>query len=136
MIEANEVRGEIDIQLDGQSFVLRPSYGAVIAFEKACGAGLIQLAMSAEASSLTLDQAAAIATECIKAQGEETEDASLRNVNRRKVGELIHGVGLMAVMPRLSMLLGLAATGGCNPDGSLKGEATTAGMTTETPDEN
>src|SRR3546814_8479413 len=39
-----EERGELALMLDGQDMVLRPSYEAIDAFEKATGKGLLMLA--------------------------------------------------------------------------------------------
>ena len=67
--DANEERGEIDLVLDGQRFVLRPSYVAMVAMEKKCGRPLIELATLAEQGLLTQEAQAIVVTELIRAWG-------------------------------------------------------------------
>ena len=144
MSDANEVRGEIDLDLDGQRYVLRPSYQAIVACEKKTGMPLIQLGALAEQGLLPLEAQAIVTTELIRAWGrslvlDEYASAgdrmiatSARGSSVEAIGELLYGVGAMAVQPRLGIVLGLAASGGCLPSGEVKPTAGT--MTTETPD--
>ena len=140
--QANDLRGEVDLELDGTRFVLRPSYTAIKAMEKKAGAPLIQLAQLAEQGALDQDTQAIVVTELVRAWGREIvvdEYASAadkatataaRGANPDTIGELLYPVGVMAVQPRIAIVLGLALTGGCLPSGELK----TAGTTTpETP---
>jgi len=132
---ANELRGEVDLVLEGETFVLRPSYTAIVEFEKATGKGLIDLADQAIEGKLTLSECAAIVTSMVKAWGVATDNRIAANVNQDRIGELIHEYGLMQVQLRLQIALMNAATGGCRADGTIKsGEATTTGtMTSATP---
>lgn len=138
MEDANELRGEVDIELDGQRFVLRPSYTAIIAAEKKTGRPLVELATLAEQVSLPQDAQAIVVTELVRAWGrslvldeyataeERAIATSAKHANPDAMGELLYGVGAMAVQPRLAIVLGMALTGGCLPSG----EAKPAGMTT------
>ncbi|MEH3107152.1 MAG: GTA-gp10 family protein [Sphingomonas fennica] len=129
---ANPIRGEVDITLDGQAFVLRPSFEACVAMEQQTGRSLLELAMAADGSALSLDHQAIIVTECVKAWGKATENTAARGVSKARIGELIHGVGVIAVLPRIALVLSAAVTGGVHLDGSPKdddeGEAMTTGM--------
>ena len=132
MDAANELRGEVDLVLDGQRFVLRPSYTAIVAMEKKTGAPLIQLAQLAEQGALPQESQAIVVTELVRAWGRElvTDEyasaadkaiaTSARGANADTIAELLYPVGVMAVQPRLAIVLGFALTGGCLPSGELK----------------
>lgn len=137
MDAANEIRGEVDLVLEGQRFVLRPSYTAIVAMEKKTGAPLMQLAQLAEAGALSQEAQAIVVTELVRAWGRELVDgeyasaaekaiaSSARGANADTIGELLYPVGVMAVQPRLAIVLGLALTGGCLPSGETKAAETT-----------
>ncbi|KQO51409.1 hypothetical protein [Sphingomonas sp. Leaf257] len=142
MGDANAVRGEVDLVLDGQSFVLRPSYTAIVAMEKKTGLALLQLTQLAEQGVLTQEAQAIVVTELVRGWGreqvlDEYSSASERSrvtahkgVNVDTIAELLFPVGVMAVQPRIAIVLGLAATGGCLPSGEAKA---TGMMTPEIP---
>jgi hypothetical protein len=135
--DANELRGEVDIVLDGQRYVLRPSYTAIVAMEKKAGKPLLELASLAEQGLLTQEAQAIVATELVRAWGRglvldeysSAEDRSTataaKGVNPEAMGELLYSVGAMAVQPRLAIVLGMALTGGCLPSGEAKPTGTT-----------
>ena len=130
---ANEERGEIplvedgaiDLCLDGVTrFVLRPSHEAILAIEKKTGKAAIALMAAATDGEMSTTEAAIITTELVQAWGRAVDDNVAKNVDVGRIGELIHEFGLMKVMMRLAMALGLAVTGGCKADGTTKpGEA-------------
>jgi len=133
MVEgANELRGEVDIVLDGQRFVLRPSYTAIVALEKKAAKPLLELAALAEQGLLTQEAQAIVTTELVRAWGrglvvdeystaeERAIATTAKGVNAEAMGELLYSVGSMAVQPRLAMVLGMALTGGCLPSGEAK----------------
>lgn len=137
---ANELRGEVDIELDGQNYVLRPSYEAMVEAERVTGKALIMLATMAGDGALTLVDTALIVTAFIKAWGKANGDTQVQAFKAERIGELIHEYGLMAVQLRLSIVLGRAATGGYRADGKPRieddddeGEAKAAGKTPGTP---
>lgn len=119
---ANEKRGEIELELAGVSFVLRPSFEAIQAFETQTGKSLIELAQAAGEGTMSLANAAIVATECIKAWGKATDNMTARAVNVRRIGELIFESpgGLMVTLKKLEILLFMAATGGVTSAGELK----------------
>ena len=138
MGDANAVRGEVDLVLGGQSFVLRPSYTAVVAMEKKTGFSLLQLAQLAEQGVLTQEALASVVTELVRAWGREqildeyaspserSHVTSAKAASVESIADLLYPVGVMAVQPRIAIVLGLAATGGCLPSGEVKA----TGMTT------
>lgn len=135
--EANDLRGEVDIELDGQRYVLRPSYTAIKAMEKKTGQPMLQLATLAEQGALDQETQAIVVTELVRAWGRglhldeyaTAEDkaiaTSAKGVNAHAMGELLYSVGVMLVQPRIAIVLGLAVTGGCLPSGELKPTGTT-----------
>lgn len=137
MDDANEVRGEIDLILDGQRFVLRPSWTAIVAMEKKTGAPLMALAQAAEQGCLSQEHQAIVVTELVRAWGREIVvdeyasaadkaiATSAKGAKVETIGELLYPVGVMAVQPRIAIVLGWAVTGGCLPSGELKTAGTT-----------
>ena len=124
---ANKTRGEVSLELEGQEYVLRPSYEAISAFEAQTDRSLIDLARAAGDGQLKMSEAVIIATECIKAHGRAVDDKTLAAFNAARVGELILQAdgGLLIAMKRLELLLFMAATGGYTGSGEVK--ATTKG---------
>ncbi|WP_267388674.1 hypothetical protein [Sphingomonas sp. GC_Shp_3] len=142
MDDANALRGEVILVLEGQSFVLRPSYTAIIAMEQKTGLPLINIAQLAEQAALTLEAQAIVVTELVRAWGREAqvdeyasagEKATLtaaKHASVDSIGALLFDVGGMAVQPRIAIVLGRALTGGCLPSGEPKA---TGMMTTGIP---
>lgn len=124
---ANKTRGEVSLELEGQEYVLRPSYEAISAFETQTNRSLIDLARAAGDGELKLSESAIIVTECIKAHGRAIDDKAMAAFNAARVGELILQAdgGLLIAMKRLELLLFMAATGGYTGSGEVK--ATTKG---------
>jgi len=137
MDDANELRGEVDIVLDGQRFVLRPSYTAIVAMEKKAGRPLLELATLAEQVLLPQEAQAIVVTELVRAWGrslvldeyataeEKASATAAKGANADTMGELLYGVGAMAIQPRVAIVLGMALTGGCLPSGEPKPTETT-----------
>lgn len=129
---ANDLRGEVDIVLDGQQFVLRPSYTAIIAMEKKTGRSLLDLATLSEQVLLPQEAQAIVVTELVRAWGrgivlneyssaeEKASATAAKGANADSMGELLYSVGAMAVQPRVAIVLGMALTGGCLPSGEAK----------------
>jgi len=130
-VTANPFRGEVDIELEGQTFILRPSYAAIIEAEKATGKSLIKLATAAGDGELSLTDTAIVIAEMIKASGKASGDLMQSGVNALRIGELIQEYGLMQTQLRLVIALSNAATGGCKSDGTPRdydsGEAKATG---------
>lgn len=122
MSGANEVRGEVGLELGGTEYVLRPSYEAVQAIERKAGRGLLALARTAGEGELTLTETAVVVAECIRAHGKAIGDSMLSATNPERIAELVleSEDGIAGVMGRLAVLLGLVATGGYDKAGELK----------------
>lgn len=127
---ANAERGEIALELDGQSFVLRPSFEAIEAFEGSTGKGLIQLTREAIDGTLRASEVAQIATACIRAGGRATGDSSAAGVNPQRVAELLlEGEGGLAeAMVVLAGVLAMASTGGYMASGEAKAGTRTSAL--------
>lgn len=124
----NWLRGEVSIELEGETYILRPSYEAITAIEEITGRSLLQLMEAADSGALPLKQAAVIVTEFIKAWGREQGDKPhFEKFTARRVGELLYDEGMLKVNPRVALVLLNALTGGHKP-----GEPEAAGTTTET----
>tara|TARA_R110000787_G_scaffold208846_8_gene318909 strand:- start:3772 stop:4197 length:426 start_codon:yes stop_codon:yes gene_type:complete len=117
---ANELRGEVDLYLEGERFVLRPSYTAIQNIERLTGKTMVQLAVAADENALSQDDCAAVVGEMIRAWGVAVDHPVAKMVNDRRIGELLFEHGLMAVMPRITLVLTMAATGGCLASGEVK----------------
>ncbi len=134
--DANELRGEVDIVLEGQRFILRPSYTAIVVVEKKTGKALLELAALADQGMMTQEVQAIVTTELVRAWGRDlvvdeysspddrSTASAAKGVNADRMGELLYTVGTMAVQPRIAMVLGMALTGGCLPSGEAKPTAT------------
>lgn len=128
MSEANEVRGEISLELGGREFILRPSYQAISAIEAKTGRGLLALAREAGEGNLSLADTAITAVECIKAHGKHSGDDMMANYRAEKIAEMIFDSegGHAACLGRIAVLLSLAVTGGYTASGELKAAKETA----------
>lgn len=117
---ANAVRGEVDLDLGGVTFTLRPSYEAVVACEDATGLSLTELALASDDGSLKIGAAAVVVTEMVKAWGKAEKRSSAIGVDRTKIGKLIFDLGVMHVLPRIAIVLLNAASGGVDAQGKPK----------------
>lgn len=133
MVE-NPERGEFALELDGERFVLRPSFEAIVAFEQETGKGLMDLTRSAIGGTVTLSEMAIIATHCIRAWGRENDVTSAAGVNAQRVGKLImeSAQGLTGATVLIGTLLALAVNGGLTATGEVKA-ASTKSPTTGSP---
>lgn len=114
---ANPIRGEVDIDLAGITFTLRPSYEAIVACEGQLGLALTEMALAADRGALSIGDTAAIVTELVRAWGKETGSNAARGVNVKKVGQLIFEMGVMTALPRVAIVLLKAASGGVDASG-------------------
>jgi len=94
---ANPLRGEAELRIGGRSWVLRPSFAALVAAEAELGP-LFALVERAAEGGLTLCELAALFWHCL-AERPET-------LTREAVGEAVVAEGLAAVTPALRVLLG------------------------------
>lgn len=135
MTTANETRGEIALVLDGQEFVMRPTYQAIQAFESATGRSLVELAREALEGRLSTGDAAIVATHCIRAWGETTGSVQARAAKVERIGELIVEAegGMTKALGMIGGMLALAATGNYTAKGEPKAAATETTDTSSIP---
>ena len=126
MSEANAERGEVMVELDGVDHVLRPSFEAQVAIERQCGRSIEMLAQAAGEATMTIEEAAIVVTECVKAYGRATGEASLTGYTTSRVGECIIETGKLGIVKRLELLLFLAANGGYRASGEVRTLSTKA----------
>ena len=107
---ANPQRGEVEIELGGRRFVMRPSFQAIAEMEKQTGRGLIELLQSLSDGGLKVSELAAIITAGLKAAGEPAR--------YDKVGALLLEGGLEGIVPPVGEFLVGALTGGRQPSGN------------------
>lgn len=94
---ANPVRGEAALAVDGQTVVLRPSFGALVAAEEELGP-LFGLVERAAAGGLKVAEMAALFWHCAEGRPE--------GLTRERIGAAVVERGLAGVTPVLKMLLG------------------------------
>lgn len=135
----NEARGEFEIMLEGVTYGLRPSYEAIVAFEKATGMSLLESARATSNQSLSVPAAAEIVTACMKAWGAAAGTEASREqkvaaaVDVPRVGALLVEEGMLLVTKRLEVMLFMAATGGVTSQGEAKAMPTTPTTGSPTP---
>ena len=95
--EANALRGEAELHIDGQTLVLRPSFAALVGAESELGP-LFAFVERAADGRLALDELAALFWHCVC-----DRPATL---TREAVGEAVVARGLAAATPALRVLLG------------------------------
>lgn len=116
---ANPDRGEVDIELGGKLYPMRPSWQAINAIE-AQGRTLAQVARDAQSEGLTVRFMAFCITECIRAAGVDRNDPMLRGVTIDKINELVAERGALNVLPELGPLFRNMLEGGVE-DGKKNG---------------
>ena len=101
---ANPHRGEVEIELDGKRFVMRPTFQAIAEIEQQTGTGLIALLHRMTDGGLRVSDLAVIIAAGLKAAGEPA--------SRDKVGSLLLQDGLEKTLEPASHFLMNAVTGG------------------------
>ena len=96
MSAANPIRGEASVRVAGETLVLRPTFGALVAAEGELGS-LFALVERAGEGRLTLAETVALFWHCLHAAPEA--------VTRDRLGEAVVAGGLTAAMPALRTLL-------------------------------
>lgn len=131
MTEVTE-RGEVSIELEpGVEYVMRPSFEAITAVERASGKSMTELADAASRCALPLATLATIVLEFVKAwgkgavAGDPPHRAAICGANQEKVAKLIYGhLGAMKAQVLVGLVLLGAVNGSYTPEGTLKpGEA-------------
>lgn len=99
---ANALRGEAELSVGAQVFVLRPSFAALVAAEVELGP-LFALVERAADGRLGLGELAVLFWHCVRDRPE--------GLSREAVGEAVVAQGLAAVTPALRVLLGQILSG-------------------------
>jgi hypothetical protein len=94
---ANMLRGEAELRVGGETFVLRPSFAALVAAEGELGP-LFGLVERAADGRLALGELACLFWHCVQGRPE--------GLTREAVGDAVVAAGLAAVTPALRILLG------------------------------
>lgn len=97
MSEANPYRGEAKIPVGGETLVLRPSFGALVAAEEELGS-LFELVERAAEGRLALTEIAALFDHVSKPRPE--------SITRARIGDAIVEKGLSGITPLLRVVLG------------------------------
>ena len=100
---ANQQRGEVELKLGDQTYIMRPTFEALCAIEARLGVGLLEIAERMAERRIGLGDATVIIFETAKAGGHKAKEA--------EIGEGILEVGLFAVVPPIIELLDRALTG-------------------------
>jgi hypothetical protein len=99
-MSANPERGEVEVTLDGKTYVMRPSWEALVAIERAIAPRtIIQLVAQYETRALSAEEIALIVTEGIRAYGKAEKDKLLQMYSVEKVGELLYESGVNSALP-------------------------------------
>lgn len=120
-----DTQGQIAVPLDGQDFVLRPSYEAIRNIERQLARSLFDLAMAASQGGLAIDDQAIIVNEMMRAHGKTISDddplaTTYRSSNTTRIADLIYEAGAPRVSARLVVLLTGALNGGYAASGEAK----------------
>lgn len=86
-------RGEISLVLAGASFMLRPSFGALMALEAELGMGLLSLAKRFANGDFSLGELAAVISAGIKGAGGEVPSDLGDRIAREGVARLAMPIG-------------------------------------------
>jgi len=94
---ANPHRGEASLQVAGETLVLRPSFGALVAAEQELGP-LFELVERASEGKLKLQEIAALF--------DHLSIGRAAGITRERIGEAIVETGLARISPVLRVVLG------------------------------
>jgi len=122
-----DVRGHITIPLEGEEFVLRPSFDAIKAIESITQKDHAQLAHEAVQQRLSYTDMGIVCAEMMKAHGKanptDPMKSSYLGAKPEKLEKLIYETGKTRIMVRLAVVLVAALSGGY----TREGEPTAAG---------
>jgi hypothetical protein len=97
-VTANPYRGEASLQVGGETIVIRPSFGALVAAEEDLGS-LFALVERAAEGKLGIAEMAALFDHL-------SRDGRPAAITRERIGEAIVERGLAGVSPQLKLVLG------------------------------
>lgn len=96
MTQANPYRGEASLEVGGETLILRPTFGALIAAEEELGS-LFEMVERAAQGELKLQQIVALFDHLSRGRPEA--------ISRDRIGEAVVEKGLAAVTPTLRLVL-------------------------------
>ena len=96
MSRANAHRGEASIAVGGETLVLRPTFGALVAAEEELGS-LFEIVENAAAGALRLSQIAALFDHLSKGRPVA--------ITRERIGDAVVEKGLAGITPTLKLVL-------------------------------
>lgn len=95
-MSANAVRGEASLVVGGETLVLRPTFGALVAAEEELGS-LFEIVEQAAAGNLRIGQIVALFDHLSRGRPE--------GISRERIGEAVVERGLAGVTPTLKIVL-------------------------------
>jgi hypothetical protein len=95
-VSANPYRGEASIEVGGETLVLRPTFGALIAAEEELGS-LFEIVERAAEGALRLNQIVALFDHLSRGRP--------KAITRARIGEAVVEKGLAGVTPTLKVVL-------------------------------
>ncbi len=120
--------GEVDLELEGVAYRLRPSFTAIKEIEAGTGLDLFDLVRRVETGGLSLDHIGIIVAACIRAEAKVSGDTNLATIKPATAAGLVYeadGGELLAVRAAIHPLLFNAVTGGYTALGERKPPTTT-----------
>jgi hypothetical protein len=97
-VSANPYRGEANLQVGGETIVIRPSFGALVAAEDELGP-LFALVERAADGKLGIGEMAALFDHL-------SQEGRPAGIDRARIGAAIVELGLAGVSPQLKLVLG------------------------------
>ena len=97
MSSANPRRGEASLEVGGETLVLRPSFGALVAAEQELGS-LFALVERASEGKLALSEIAALF--------DQLSEGRPAGITRERIGDAVVAKGLAGTSPVLRLILG------------------------------
>lgn len=116
---ANPVRGEHEITLAGTTYLLRPSFAAIVEIEETLGKSIVDLVRQTNDCTLPLNSLGELVAILIRA-GAARDDRLAANVSADRIAELAFEEGVRPVYARVTLLLIDVITGGRNTKGEAK----------------
>lgn len=120
--------GEIDLELEGVDYRLRPSFAAIKEIELGTGLDLYALLRRVETGGLMQEHIGIIVAACIRAEAKANGDNALATIKPERAAELVYaeeGGALLAIRAAIHPLLFNALTGGYTALGERKARTTT-----------
>jgi hypothetical protein len=123
-----DTRGQITIPVDGQEYVLRPTFEANCAIERQTRRSLFELAGDASSGRMSLEVMGICCAEWMRAYGKANPDdplgSSYRGAKAESLAKLIYEAGGPRICARITVVLMGALTGGYTASGERKATTT------------